>query len=349
MKICIIAADENRDRQRFISNPLLNGGHIVHVVRTRPFGGLLYHLFCLFFKDTPDVVVFMGTGPKELLALCIVNLFNVPFVVRLGGNALRDLRSVAKSYWNDRRYLRWLIYKFHAYITKIFLKKTEAVIVVNEALSKKIEKYIKVPHKIFVIPQYCDGEKKLKKYEINKPVKLLTVTNFLFSEKAEGVIWIINSLNRYILEYGESIHLCVAGGGQHLKDVEEYLCSYKKSDLLEVELLGFVDNLASHYSSTDIFVYRSFHDATPNVILESKRYGLPLLANNCIEFQTIVDHGNSGYLYKNENDFNLRLSKLIEDQSLREELGMNASKECEEKFSMEKIEKQIVTALSDLC
>jgi len=349
MKITVIAADEKRDRQRFISRPLLDGGHTLCVLKTRPFGGFLYRVFRLLFKDAPDVIVFMGTGPKELLALGIVKLLGVPFVVRFGGDVLRDLCSIAESHWRESNYLKWAMCKLHTYTSNFFLKRTEVVIIVNAALSIKIENKLKIPHKIFVIPQFCEGEIEVKDYAINNPVQLLTVTNFLFSEKAEGVIWLINTLNHFVFKHGVLIRLRIAGGGQHLKDVERYLCSYEKHELLEVDILGYVDNLDKVYSSTDVFIYRSFHDATPNVILESKRYGLPLLANDCIEFQTIVDDGKSGYLYQSEDEFNLRLFQLIENQGLRQELGTRASQECAELYSIASVRKELESALSDSC
>ncbi len=349
MKITVIAADEKRDRQKFISKPLIDGGHVVCVVKTRPSSSFLYRVLRLLIKDAPDVIIFMGTGPKELLALGIVKLMGVPFVVRLGGDTLRDLCSVAESRWREQNYLQSTIYKLHAYTSRFFLKRTGMMIVVNAALSEKVEQQLKIPHKIFVIPQYCEGMIVDKNYTINNPVQLLTVSNFLFSEKAEGVVWIINALTHFVLKHEILINLRVAGGGQHLKDVEKYLCSYERTELLKVEVLGFVDNLDYYYSSTDVFVYRSFHDATPNVILESKRHGLPLLANNCTEFQSIVDDGKSGYLYQSEDEFNLRIFQLIENQGLRHDLGSRASQECAELYSIANVRKELEAALSDSC
>ena len=348
MKVAVIAADEKRDRQKFISKPLLQGGHDVSVVKTRPLVKYLFHLFNLLLIIKPDVIIFIGTGVKEFLALGFVMLFRRQFVVRFGGDRLRDLESVAKSHLNDYHYLKWTKYKVEKIIAKSFLKRTQSAIVVNESLAIKMKKYLKAPCQITVIPQFCEGEAGNKDYTINYPVNLLTVTNFLFSEKAKGVIWLIDSLNQFVQTYGIRLNFRIAGSGRHIMDVESYLRSANLSELLQFELLGYVDNIDELYRSTDVFIYRSYHDATPNVILESKKFGLPLLANKCEEFQSIVEDGYSGYLYTNKNNFNERLFQLIENEELRKKLGLRAVQEYIEKYTIDRVRVNLENALSKL-
>lgn len=344
MKVGVIAAEELRDRQRFISKPLLQGGHSVCVVKTRPFIKFLYQSVKLIFNNKPDVIVFMGTGAKELLVYGFVKLTGVPFIVRLGGDSLKDLESIAASLWNDNCYVNWLKYQFDILVTRFFLKRVGAVIVVNEALIDKLAKQLKTPYQTFVIPQFCEGGLKTKKYTLNKPIELLTVANLQFAEKAEGIIWIIKQLVSFVHRHRVEIHFCVAGAGQHLKDVEAYI-STLKSDFLRVDILGFISDLDTYYSKADAFVYRSFHDATPNVILESKRFGLPLLANDCQEFRTIVNNGISGLLFQNTTDFYKMLQQILTDEEFRSTIGKSALIEHKNKFSIEAAQKKIEAAL----
>lgn len=348
MKIGVIAADEHRDRQKFISKPLILGGHDVSILKTKPFGTFLYNLMKLILKESPDVIVFMGVGPKELLALGFLKLSGMPFVLRLGGNRLRDLGSVAESLWNAGHYLTWMKSKADNLVAKFFLKKMSVVIVVNEALAIPISKQIKVPHRIYVIPQFCEGNGVTKEYDKKNPIELLTVTNFRYFEKAKGVIWLIEHLNRFVCDNRFDVCFRIAGDGLHLKDVKEYLGKITKSEFMTIKLEGFVEDLDAHYRNADILLYNSYHDATPNVILESKRYGLPLLANDCEEFRSIVEHGVTGLLYRNGTDFCSFLMRIFMEKEYREKIGGNALREHNSKFTIKAVQDKIEITFGDI-
>lgn len=348
MKVGVIAADELRDRQRFISEPLRHGGHDVYVVKTRPLGKFLCDIAKLIIRTKPDAIVFMGAGAKELLVLGFVKLARIPFAIRLGGDTVRDYESVAGSFWGDGRYFLWGKFKLLNRVARFFLKRAGVAIVVNEVHAARIAKQLKAPAKVFVISQFCAGAAITRNYTVSNPIELLTVTNFRFSEKAKGVIWLIEHLNLFVCKYRIAVHFRVAGAGQHLEDVKRYLWSLVKSELLTVDVAGFVTNLDGYYRRADAVVYRSYHDATPNVILESKRYGLPLLVNECEEFVSIVEHGVSGLLFPDEKEFCALLKKLLAEETLREKLGRGALREHESKYSMEAAQDKIEAALLEI-
>ena len=347
MNVCIISADEPRDRQRFISKPLLRGGHKVTILKTKPVCILIYRLTVLLFLSRPDVIVFTGVGIKELIAYTLISRFNVPFIVRLGGNRLKDLDSVSSTYWSQGKYFAWAKFKSDKLFAILFLKKTNSVIVVNEALKLQISTQIKAPNKIFVVPQFTEGKTFSRDYKCGIPFNILTVTNFIFLDKAEGVIWLVHRLRNFAHQRKVKIALNIAGAGLHFHDVEKSLLPYMQSEFFTVKLLGFVDELDSYYKTTDLFVYRSFHDATPNVILESKRFSLPLLANDCEEFRNLVDHRVSGFLYQNDIDFSKFFGQLFDDEGLRKKIGQRAGLDHKSRFSMRASLAQIETAFAD--
>jgi glycosyltransferase involved in cell wall biosynthesis len=349
MKIGVITGTDLRDRQKFISMPLIRGGHDVRILKTKPFGTFLYSLIRLLAKERrPEVIIFMGTGAKELFAYFIIVLSNVPCVVRLGGDRLRDLDSVIASHWRDGHYLAWLKYRVDKYVARLFLKKMHWAIVVNQALARRVAPQLRRPHRIFVIPQFCEGPSITKDYSRASPVELLAVANFRFSEKAEGVIWLIEQLDHFVRRQGVAVNFRVAGAGLHLGDVANHLEILTLSDLLTVEVAGFVTDLDTYYSRADILLYRSFHDATPNVILESKRYGLPLLVNDCEEFRSLVKQGVSGLLYPDAAGFFSFLEQLLADQDLRKRLGHGARHDHGSNFSERAAFFKIEAALSEV-
>lgn len=325
MKIAIVTGRDRRNRHKFISMPLFAGNHDVRVIETTSIRLFFHFLVGLGTGRRPDIIVFIGVGVKELLALLVTKFTRIPFVLRLGGDRLRDLDSVADSMWRNNHYLLWAKFRLERRISQCFLKQVSNVIVVNDALKMRICDQIKAKHKIFVIPQFSEGSPVQKDYRVSSPLQLITVTNFRFSEKAEGVVWLIAALAKFVNNTRISVNFRIAGEGLHLKDVQKHLDSMVPVDLLSVEILGFVENLDSFYRETDVFVYRSFHDATPNVILESKRYGLPVIANECEEFRFLIKNSETGFLYEDENQFFNFLSDVISCEVLRERIGNGAS------------------------
>lgn len=348
MNVGIITAADRRNRQRFISRPLLVSGHNVCVLKTKPLFSYLFSLQRLLTKDKPDVLIFLGAGVMELITYVFAGLYRVPCVVRLGGDRVRDLDSVIKSFWQSGSYYVWFKLRITKYIARIFLKRMRWAILVNQSLIRRVENQLDKRCKIFIITQFSEGSMISKDYIITSPVKILTVTNFLFSEKSRGVIWLIEQLDSFVRRENVSVEFSVAGNGIHMEDVINYLRIASLSKLLTVELVGFVTNLDSYYAGSDIFLYHSFHDATPNVILESKRYGLPVLANDCEEFRELIEQDISGCLYNNELEFYDLLEKLINRKELRETVGHGAQQECLSKFSFRVIKEQIEASLVEV-
>jgi len=348
MKVCLISPDEPRNRHKFISIPLLADNHEVTVIKTKPSVCFLFYLAYSLLRNRPDVVVFIGAGLKELLALGLVKFSRVAFTARLGGDRLKDLDSVARSMWGDGRYLYWLKFRLEKTIARIFLRQMHTVILVNAALSSQVSKQLSTPNWVFIIPQFCEGPAVIRHYEIHTPVEILTVSNFIFSEKSRGIIWLVEQLNQFVRSSGLAIRFRVAGGGLHLKDIKKHLESLTMPPLLTVELAGFVTDLNSYYRRADLFLYHSFHDATPNVILESKRYALPLLVNECDQFRSIVEHGESGLLYPDEIRFAEFLKELLTNIEIRKKLGLGALRDHESRFSMHASQRKIEAAFLDI-
>ena len=225
MKVGLIAPRELRDRQKFISRPLMGAGHKVYVLKTKPFGMLLFRLIYLLFKGKLDVVIFVEAGAKQLLSCFIIKPFGIPFVLRLGGDRLKDLDSVGNSLLIHKRYISWIKNRLDRWLAKLFLKKTEWAMVVNDALSTRVAEHLKTPHHIFVVPQFSDGVAVTRNYDLKVPIQLLTATNFNYSEKARGVVWLIEHLDSFVRNNKIYLYLRIAGEGMHWESVRDYLFS----------------------------------------------------------------------------------------------------------------------------
>ncbi len=343
MTVAILSSRERRERYRFLSDPLINAGYDVKVVFTSPFFKLLWALWRQ--AGGWDVAILFGTYPKSLFVYGWLRVIGVTVIFRLGGDPVRDSAAVAFEYKKNRKYIKWLRAIVNSKSSEFVLGRAKNLFVVNEKLLDRLLGRLKGHARLFVIPQFCEGSAVPKMYAIGSVVNVLTVTNFRYMEKAKGVIWLIQQLVRFVQQENQRVNLKILGDGEHRKDILNYMSEVGLPDILDIQAPGFVEDTSPYYKGADIFIYRSFHDGTPNVFLEAKRYGLPLLANHCEEFSSIVENGVSGMLYADEEGFQVMLARLIADENLRRTLGHNAQLEYEERFSIIAAEGKLTRAL----
>lgn len=102
---------------------------------------------------------------------------------------------------------------------------------------------------------------------------------------------------------------------------------------------GKQDNVEELYGQSAIFAFTSSSEGFPNVIGEAMSAGLPVVAFDCVAGPSdMINDGQNGFLIPlfDSATFEAKLSLLMNDQSLREQLGANALQSIQQ-FSKEKI------------
>lgn len=100
-------------------------------------------------------------------------------------------------------------------------------------------------------------------------------------------------------------------------------------------LVGRTDNMPAFYSSIDVLVSSSRNEGLPVAMLEAMASGLPLVATAVGAVPQIIENGRSGLLVNagNIEDLAAAVCKLIDDPSLRAELGKGAQQRVRDEFS----------------
>jgi glycosyltransferase involved in cell wall biosynthesis len=88
------------------------------------------------------------------------------------------------------------------------------------------------------------------------------------------------------------------------------------------------NSLQQEYREADIFLFPSLWEGSPKVILEAAASGLPVIARNDYEPETVID-GQTGYLVGSDEELFARLEQLINHSELRRSLGLAGRKHSE--------------------
>ncbi|SVS61142.1 glycosyl transferase [Klebsiella pneumoniae] len=104
-------------------------------------------------------------------------------------------------------------------------------------------------------------------------------------------------------------------------------------------------NIQLLYKESSILVMTSRYEGLPMVLIESKNFGLPVIAFDCKTGPAEII-SNDGYLvdYSNDCEFLIKLEKLMFNHELRKELSLNAIKNSKN-YSCENIYLQWLSVL----
>lgn len=81
--------------------------------------------------------------------------------------------------------------------------------------------------------------------------------------------------------------------------------------------------------------------------MEAGFLGIPSVVSKTANYTHVIDHGKSGFVANDQNDWFFYLDRLIKSFELREEMGKNAREEVVKRYSLEKISKDFLFAIKN--
>lgn len=335
-RVIIVYSRDARQRYRFVAEPLQAYGWDVEVIQSAPARNMISLAKLLVRrKGERSVVVIIGAGVRELGVIIFARLRRIKSVVRLGGDPVTYRFVQARASLQRLRLASAILLGLKGLVAFAVLKLVRDVVVVNVTLGRQVGRYLPSGSRVSVVPQYCPGPTMRRTYQLKAPPIILTVTNLSYYSKAMGVVWLTSQLATLVAATGWELNFRIAGGGNHLAMVQRQIQQMAMPDRLHVRILGFVDDVAREYGSADIFLYHSEHDGTPNVLLEAKRWGLPVIANDYVPLRSVISEGVSGLFFADESDFQVRMKAVLTDKTLRRRLAEGGICEHEKIYTLE--------------
>ena len=235
-------------------------------------------------------------------------------------------------------------------------KGSKAIIIPTEKMRGILDGYgIKVDQ--FAIPTGIDLARFQKKYtlsekdairkklNISKNAKILISLGRVAKEK--NIDELINFLPG-LIKKDKDIILIIAGDGPYRKNIEDKVKELKLEEY--VRFTGMVEpkNTYKYYALGDVFVCSSTSETQGITYIEAQACGTPLICryDKCLD-NVLID-GENGYFFKNEEEFNKKVFKVLNDTKLRNTMRKKSLKLIDnfskEKFG-DKVEKLYIDVL----
>lgn len=233
---------------------------------------------------------------------------------------------------------------------KTLLDHSERVIVLSQKTKESmINEFPSLASKVRVVPNGIPwGDKIVEEgYSYHSPLrdnelKVLTVTNFIFEEKVRALKDLMKILNKQEIKFNLNFEIVGSHDSRpHTKEIKEISAQEERYNFI-----GEVDKekLIKLYRDSDLFVYASYQDSQPSVLLEAMACSLPIICNTGLGFSEFID-AKAGFV-KPLNEFNKAMHWLTNDE-LRASMSKTSKNHVVENFNWDNIQNRYANIFSN--
>jgi glycosyltransferase involved in cell wall biosynthesis len=235
-----------------------------------------------------------------------------PYFLRLGLSARGDFNSRGKTFLSR-----------FADIALFPIIFSSGFIVNSNELAKDMICYKpEVIHNGYELGKLIEDKKKLRN-ELGIPSNsfIMTYTGKIIERKNLEVIF--ESLKTL-----DGVRFLLIGN----EDEEHYGNSYFQSlksryptEWKKVIVTGEVhmNKVRKYLMASDIFVFPSKLEGSPNSVLEAMSVGLPVICSNIPNHKEMITHGRNGFLFKGTKDLVRLVKRIMSDRILAKTIGQN--------------------------
>ena len=183
----------------------------------------------------------------------------------------------------------------------------------------------------FLKTNYYDIDKLIEEKEKNKKIQIIWVARFIKFKHPEFVLKLAKNLKMQ----GYNFNIQMLGTGKLEEKIKKEIIEQDLQE--EVEVVGQVqsDHVKDYMEKANIFIGTSdAKEAWGAVINEAMNAGCAIVANEKMgSVPFLIGNNDRGFMYKDYNDFEQKVKKLVEDKELRDKFSKNAYKYITEKWT----------------
>ena len=298
-----------------------------------------WKLFKIIRREKPQIV-HTHTAKAGVLGRCAAILNGVPVKVHtFHGHVFHDYFSPHTT-------------KMFIFIERLLANFTDRIVVVSERIKEDISTQFKIADKakVSVIRLGLD----LEKFRNNRQPKGMLRRELNIDEKVFliGIVGRLTAVKNHKLLL-EAIRILkeenprcnarflIVGDGEMRKDLEEYAAGLDIRDW--IYFIGWRKDIAGVYADLDLVALTSLNEGTPLSLIEAMASKKPVVATSVGGVPDLVEHKKTGWLVSSGNAAQLKeaVITLLDDERLREDMGEAASRYVYERYSKERLVKDV--------
>jgi glycosyltransferase involved in cell wall biosynthesis len=222
------------------------------------------------------------------------------------------------------------------------LKASDIVMTVSSSVAQELmEEYKLSPERIFIVGNGVDEKFFHPEKEKNEGNNRYIL--FVGKIDREKGVFDLLECGRHLCKEMSNISFILAGQGKDFKTLKKEVIRVGLQE--KFILLGQVDKkkLVKLYQNATLFVFPSYHEGLPTVILEAMSCSLPIIATNVRGNRELISHGKNGILIPSRDTKKMTetILALLNDDKMRQLLGKNARKTIEDNYTWNIISNRI--------
>jgi glycosyltransferase involved in cell wall biosynthesis len=310
-------------------------------------------------SDVDALVLYNGTGVLGVVSVILRLVYGVPLVLRVNGDTFQNHRDRIRTLREDGAYGRAIVFYVYHLLTRLTYWVATAYLPVSENMRRRLASDPTYPDRpAETVYNSVDAARfgeasptqRVGGVDISEKRVLLTVTNLDYEGKYRGVADLVDELAT-LLDEREVLALVVAGDGAYFDSlaarVEEAAPERVRDRIV---LAGYVNEVPRLFAAADLFVYRSYADAYPNVVLEAQAAGLAVIANAGYGVEEQITDGETGILVPEDADgASAEATRtLLADDGLRRQVARNAASKVRSENTDEEVGREMLRAVARL-
>ena len=212
----------------------------------------------------------------------------------------------------------------YSYINNYLCCKFSDKIVLSSETFIKYYKVKNIEEKIRIIPNYFPYTIKKINYRGQKKEYEFLYIGRLSEEKNYSLVY------KLAQKLSNKKFLVIS------RDIENYDINLKN-----IIFKKSIDNfkLSKYYAASKFLLLPSKYEGNSKVLIESMIYGTPVIANNGDGIRDIIEHLETGFLFKDIKELIFNYNKYNNDNNVIEKIINNAYRFATHKFALNKITK----------
>jgi glycosyltransferase involved in cell wall biosynthesis len=310
-------------------------------------------------SDVDALLLYNGTGVLGVVSVILSLGYGVPLLIRVNGDTFRNHRDRIRKLRESGAQGRAITFYAYHLLTRLTYRVATAYLPVSRNMYRRMVSDPSYPdrpaepvHNSVDTTRFggCSPAERVDGGDIPGKRVLLTVTNLDYEEKYRGVAELVDELVALLSER-DDLAFVVAGDGAYFDSLAARVDETVPEGVRDrIVLAGYVDEVPPLFAAADLFVYRSYADAYPNVVLEAQAAGLPVIANAGYGVEEQIADGQTGILIVEDADGTHAEATrtLLADDDLRRRIARNAASKVRTENTDAKIGREMLRAVSRL-